>query len=207
MTAPLILASTSPYRRELLARLGIPFEVRAPGVDETPRPGEPAASLAARLAQDKAAAVATASPRSLVIGSDQAAQLGDAIVGKPGTHEAAVAQLRAASGQVAVFYTAVALVHAASGRAWSETVMTRVVYRTLGDDEIEAYLAAEPAYDCAGSAKAEGLGIALLDAVESTDPTALIGLPLIALGRMLRAAGWAPLGTPSGAAAVARAAR
>lgn len=189
MPVPLILASTSRYRRELLARLRLPFEVQAPDVDETPQPAETAAALAGRLARAKARAVAQSRPDALVIGSDQAAQLGDRIVGKPGTHEAAVEQLRAASGRVAVFHTAVALVHGASGRIWCETVDTRVTYRTLTDAEIEAYLAAEPAYDCAGSAKSESLGIALLESVESPDPTALVGLPLIALCRMLRAAG------------------
>ena len=193
MSVPLILASTSPYRRELLARLHLAFEVRAPGVDETPLANEPAAALAARLALAKAHAVATTHPDALVIGSDQVASLGGAIVGKPHTHAAAVAQLRAASGRVAVFHTALALVQARSGRAWQDTVDTRVSYRSFGDDEIEAYLAAEPAYDCAGSAKVEGLGIALLEQVDSADPTALVGLPLIALARMLRAAGLAPL--------------
>ena len=189
MPRPLILASTSPYRRELLARLGLAFDVSPPGVDETPLLGETAATLAARLARAKAAAVAAAASGALVIGSDQAVQLGSAILGKPGDHAAAVAQLRAASGQMAVFHTAVVLIDAASGRSWAQSVPTRVAYRDLSDAEIEAYLAAEPAYDCAGAAKAEGLGIALLESVESTDPTALIGLPLIALARMLRAAG------------------
>lgn len=197
MPRSLILASTSRYRRELLARLHLPFEVRAPDVDETPQPAETAAGLATRLAQAKAWAVARRQPEALVIGSDQAAQLGDRIVGKPGTHQAAVEQLRAASGRVAVFHTAVALVHGASGRAWCETVDTRVAYRTLADHEIERYLAAEPAYDCAGSAKSEGLGIALLASIESPDPTALVGLPLIALCRMLEAAGLPVLSQPA----------
>lgn len=197
MPSCLILASTSRYRRELLARLQRPFEVQAPEVDETPQPAEAAAELAARLALAKAWAVARRRPEALVIGSDQAAQLGERIVGKPGTHEAAVEQLRAASGRVAVFHTAVALVHGASGRTWCETVDTRVTYRTLADREIEHYLAAEPAYDCAGSAKSEGLGIALLESIESPDPTALVGLPLIALRRMLDAAGLPVLWPPA----------
>jgi septum formation protein len=189
----LVLASTSRYRRELLARLAIPFEVLAPDVDETPRPGEDARALAMRLALEKARAVARRRPDALVIGSDQAAQLGDAILNKPGTHEGAVAQLSAAAGREAVFHTAVALVHGAGGRAQQETVPTRVRYRAFDAVEIAAYLAAEPAHDCAGSAKVEGLGIALLESVESPDPTALIGLPLIAVCRMLREAGLPPL--------------
>lgn len=197
---PLVLASTSRYRRELLGRLGLPFSVHAPQVDETPREAEDAARLATRLALEKARAVARLVPDALVIGSDQAAQLGDVILNKPGTHDAAVAQLRAASGRTADFHTAVALVHAPSGRAWQETVVTRVVYRRFSDEEVEAYLRAEPAYDCAGSAKAEGLGIALLESLDSPDPTALIGLPLIAVCRMLRAAGVPPLGTHGRAA-------
>ena len=199
MPAPLILASTSPYRRALLDRLRLPFSVRAPEVDETPRAGETAAVLAERLALAKAWAVASDAPHALVIGSDQAADLDGHIIGKPGTQAAARAQLQMASGRMAVFHTAVALVHAASARSWCDRVDTRVVYRTLDASEIEAYLVAEPALDCAGSAKAEGLGIALLESVESSDPTALIGLPLIAVCRLLRVAGAPPLESSSGA--------
>lgn len=205
MPVPLVLlASTSRYRRELLERLRIPFTVCAPGVDETPRAGETAAALAERLALEKAWAVATDAPDALVIGSDQAADLDGRIIGKPGTDAAARMQLQAASGRSAVFCTAVALVHAATSRSWCERIDTRVVYRMLSDGEIDAYLDAEPALDCAGSAKVEGLGIALLDTVESTDPTALIGLPLIAVCRMLAAAGASPLDRNAAAAARSR---
>lgn len=204
MAAPLVLASTSRYRRELLERLRVPFSVRAPRVDETPRAGETAAALAERLALAKAWAVATDAPDALVIGSDQAADLDGRIIGKPGTHAAARMQLQTASGRSAVFHTAVALVHAATSRSWCERIDTRVVYRRLDADEIDAYLNAEPALDCAGSAKAEGLGIALLDSVESNDPTALIGLPLIAVCRLLAAAGVAPLGRNAAATDASR---
>ncbi len=186
---PLILASTSPYRRELLQRLRIPFETVAPGVDETPRPGETPADLARRLSLEKARAVAVRRPEALVIGSDQAATLdGVATIGKPGTHARAVAQLRAASGATLVFHTGLCLWRP-DGPPIVDCVDTRVRFRTLADDEIERYLWAETPYDCAGSAKSEGLGVSLLDAQEGPDPTALVGLPLIRLAGMLREAG------------------
>lgn len=186
---PLILASTSPYRRELLQRLRIPFETVAPGVDETARPAERPPELARRLSLEKARAVAGRRPDALVIGSDQAATLdGMATIGKPGTHAKAVEQLRAASGRTLVFHTGLCLWRPGAAPI-VDCVDTRVRFRTLADDEIERYLRAETPYDCAGSAKSEGLGITLLDAQEGTDPTALVGLPLIRLAAMLREAG------------------
>ena len=184
----LILASTSPYRRELLQRLRVPFEVHAPDVDESPRTGEAPADLAERLALAKANAVATLHPRAWVIGSDQVADLAGRAIGKPGSHEPAVAQLRAMSGRSVTFQTAVAVVAPAFSKV--ERVAVLVRFRALSDAEIERYLRLEQPYDCAGSAKSEGLGISLTDAIESTDPTALVGLPLIATARLLRAAGF-----------------
>jgi septum formation protein len=189
----LILGSTSRYRRELLQRFGLPFEAVAPQVDETPRPGEGPAALAERLAEAKAAEVAQRHPDAVVIGSDQVADLDGQAIGKPGEHARAVEQLRAMSGRVVVFHTAVAVQRPATGYAGLLRVPVRVRFRVLGDAEIEAYLRAEQPYDCAGSAKSEGLGIVLLDAIESDDPTALVGLPLIATARLLRAAGVDPL--------------
>ncbi|WP_143891146.1 Maf family nucleotide pyrophosphatase [Tepidimonas alkaliphilus] len=185
----LVLGSTSPYRRELLARLRLPFETVAPHVDETPRPGEAPAALAQRLARAKAEAVARLRPEAIVIGSDQVADLDGAALGKPGTHERAVAQLRAMSGRTVRFHTALAVVCGASGFAAQELATVEVRFRTLADAEIERYLRAEQPYDCAGSAKSEGLGIALLEAIVSDDPTALVGLPLIRTARLLRTAG------------------
>lgn len=185
----LVLGSTSRYRRELLQRFGLPFDVVGPHVDETPQPNEAPAALAQRLALAKAQAVAAQRPEAIVIGSDQVADLHGQPLGKPGTHERAVAQLRQMSGQTVLFQTAVAVVCAATGLAACELAVVRVVFRDLTDAEIERYLRAEQPYDCAGSAKSEGLGIALLDAIHSDDPTALIGLPLIRTCRMLRAAG------------------
>jgi septum formation protein len=195
MTArpPLILGSTSRYRRELLERLHLPFDVHAPVVDETPRPDEPPATLALRLALAKAGEVAARFPKAVVIGSDQVADLDGTPVGKPGTHERAVEQLRAMSGRSVVFQTAVAVVRHDTGHAGASLVPVTVRFRTLSDAEIERYLRLEQPYDCAGSAKVETLGIALLDAIESDDPTALVGLPLIATCRLLRAAGLDPL--------------
>lgn len=184
-----VLGSTSPYRRELLSRLHLPFEVAAPAVDETPLPGETPVALARRLALAKAHAVATLHPGAAVIGSDQVADLDGESLGKPGTHDRAVAQLRRMRGRTVVFQTAVAVVCADSGFEQLELAPVRVRFRALDDAEIEAYLRLEQPYDCAGSAKSEGLGIALLDAIESDDPTALVGLPLIRTCRMLRAAG------------------
>lgn len=191
-TAPareLILGSTSRYRRELMQRLCIPFDVAAPDVDETPRAGESPYDLACRLALAKARAVAALHPDAVVIGSDQVADLGGEPLGKPGTHERAVAQLQRMRGQTVVFQTAVAVVCQATGFEQSDLAPVRVVFRDLSDAEIEYYLRTEQPYDCAGSAKSEGLGIALLESINNDDPTALVGLPLIRTCRMLRAAG------------------
>jgi len=193
----LILASTSRYRRELLERLRLPFDVLSPDVDETALPGEAPAALAQRLALAKAHAVAKRHPNAIVIGSDQVADLAGEAIGKPGTHERAVAQLRRMRGHSVVFQTAVAVVCTANGYAGSALVPVTVRFRRLDDVEIERYLRAEQPYDCAGSAKAETLGIALLDAIESNDPTALIGLPLIKTCALLREAGIDPLAAPS----------
>ena len=189
----LILASTSRYRRELLGRLALPFDVQAPNVDETPLPGEPPAQIARRLALAKAREVAQRFPGAVVIGSDQVADLHGEPVGKPGSHERARAQLRAMSGRSVVFHTAVAVVCAGTGHAGDALVPVTVRFRHLTDAEIERYLRVEQPYDCAGSAKSEGLGIALLDSIESNDPTALVGLPLIQTCALLRAAGLDPL--------------
>ena len=189
----LVLGSTSRYRRELLERLRIPFQVCAPDVDETPSPDEAPAALARRLALAKAKAVAARFPDAVVIGSDQVADLHGQPIGKPGTHERAREQLRAMSGQAVVFHTAVAVVSATSGFIAQDLAPVKVRFRPLTDAEIESYLLAEEPYDCAGSAKSEGLGISLLDAIESDDPTALIGLPLIRTCAMLRQAGIDPL--------------
>nr|WP_316640608.1 Maf family nucleotide pyrophosphatase [uncultured Roseateles sp.] len=189
----LILGSTSRYRRELLERLRLPFMVAAPDVDETPLPEETPVALARRLALAKARAVAALHPQAIVIGSDQVADLNGQSLGKPGTHERAVAQLRAMRGQAVVFQTAVAVVCQATGFEAQDLAPVTVRFRDLSDAEIEAYLRAEEPYDCAGSAKSEALGIALVSAMESDDPTALVGLPLIRVCTMLRAAGLDPL--------------
>ena len=189
----LILASTSRYRRELLQRLRLPFEVVAPEVDETPRPGEAPDALALRLALAKAQAVAALHPQAVVIGSDQVADLHGQPIGKPGSHERALAQLRALSGQRVVFQTAVAVVCAHSGFSDCLLAPVAVQFRLLDDAQIEHYLRTEQPYDCAGSAKSEALGIALLDAIHSDDPTALVGLPLIRTCALLRRAGIDPL--------------
>ncbi|WP_422843513.1 Maf family nucleotide pyrophosphatase [Acidovorax sp. M2(2025)] len=186
---PVVLGSTSRYRRELLQRLNLPFEVAAPAVDETPQPGEAPRVLALRLALAKARAVAEQHPDSIVIGSDQVADLDGAPLGKPGHHARAVQQLQQMRGRTVVFQTAVAVVCSATGFEQVDLSPVEVRFRALDDGEIERYLRAEQPYDCAGSAKSEGLGIALLDAIHSDDPTALIGLPLIRTCRMLRAAG------------------
>jgi len=188
-TRQLILGSTSRYRRELLGRLGIPFQVAAPDVDETPLPQEAPRVLAERLALAKAKAVAAQFPQAVVIGSDQVADLNGQSLGKPGTHDKAVAQLRLMRGQTVVFQTAVTVVCLENGFEQSSLAAVRVKFRDLTDDEIENYLRLEKPYDCAGSAKSEGLGIALLASIDSDDPTALIGLPLIKTCQMLRAAG------------------
>jgi septum formation protein len=191
----LILGSTSRYRRELLARLRVPFDVVSPDVDETPLAGESPQVLATRLALAKAQAVAALHPHAVVIGSDQVADLNGEPLGKPGTHERAVQQLQRMRGQTVVFQTAVSVVCQASGFEQTELAQIKVLFRDLSDADIEAYLRAEEPYDCAGSAKSEGLGIALLDAIDNDDPTALIGLPMIRTARMLRAAGIDLLGT------------
>ena len=189
----LLLASTSRYRRELLQRLRLPFDVVAPEVDESPQPGEAPAPMAARLALAKAWAVAAAHPDAVVIGSDQVCELDGQAFGKPLVHERAVEQLRLLSGRTAVFHTALAVVHAAPGFVRCDSAPVRVRFRELEAGEIERYLRIEQPYDCAGAAKCETLGIALLDAIESDDPTALVGLPLIRTARLLRAAGIDPL--------------
>lgn len=193
----LILASTSRYRQELLARLHLRFEVHAPEVDETPRPGETPAALASRLALAKARAVAESNPDAVVIGADQVADLDGVPIGKPGTHERATAQLRSMRGRAVVFQTALAVL-GPGGLSFEALVPVTVRFRGLSDLEIETYLRTERPYDCAGSAKCETLGIALLDAIESDDPTALVGLPLIRTAAMLRACGIDPLaGNPA----------
>lgn len=194
MPPRLILASTSRYRAELLSRLGIPFATQSPGVDETALPGESPQEQAGRLALAKANAVATTSGSGLVIGSDQVAHCAGRILGKPGVHSVAADQLRFMRGRVTHFDTALALVDAASGRTQSEIVRVDVALRDISDLEIEAYLQREKPYDCAGSAKSEGLGIILMERISGDDPTALVGLPLIALSRMLRNEGVAILG-------------
>lgn len=189
MQRPVILASTSRYRRELFARLLLPFDVQPPEVDETPLPEESPSALAERLALEKAVAVARRFPEAVVIGSDQVADLAGEPLGKPGDHARATDQLRRMRGQTLVFQTAVAVVCQATGFSQRELAPVRVVFRNFSDAAIERYLLAEQPYDCAGSAKSEGLGIALLDAIDSDDPTALVGLPLIRTANMLRAAG------------------
>ncbi|MPN09242.1 Maf-like protein YceF [bioreactor metagenome] len=185
----LILGSTSRYRRELLERLRIPFSTVAPDVDETPRPGETPRDLALRLAAAKARAVAELHPTAVVIGSDQVADLDGKPLGKPGNHERATQQLKEMRGHAMVFHTAVSVVCLETGFSQTDLAPVHVRFRDLSDAEIERYLRAEQPYDCAGSAKSEGLGIALLDGIDSDDPTALIGLPLIRTCQMLRAAG------------------
>ena len=185
----LILGSTSPYRRELLERLRIPFEVAAPQVEETALASETPQQLACRLALAKAHAVAAQFPGAVVIGSDQVADLEGQALGKPGNHARATTQLQKMRGKTVVFQTAVAVVCNETGFEQLELAQVNVQFRMLSDAEIEAYLQAETPYDCAGSAKSEGLGIALLASIENDDPTALVGLPLIRTCRMIRAAG------------------
>ncbi|MCX7234675.1 MAG: Maf family nucleotide pyrophosphatase [Burkholderiales bacterium] len=190
----LLLGSSSPYRRDLLARLRIPFEVAAPEVDETAYPNETPKQLACRLAMAKARAVAARFPSHVVIGSDQVADLDGLALGKPGDHARAVLQLQQMRGQTVVFQTAVAVVCRDSGFAQMDLAQVQVKFRDLSDAQIEAYLLAEMPYDCAGSAKSEGLGIALLERIDNDDPSALVGLPLIRTCRMLEAAGVRVLG-------------
>jgi septum formation protein len=189
----LILGSSSKYRKELLSRLRIPFDVMVPDIDETPYPAETPAATALRLAQAKAAAIASLAPEALIIGCDQVATLDGEQIGKPGSHDNALAQLRKMRGRRVVFHTALCLWDGRSSRTGQavqlENVPTFVTFRTLPDDELDAYLRVEQPYDCAGSAKNEGLGIAVIEKIESSDPTALTGLPLIALTSMLRRAG------------------
>jgi septum formation protein len=201
----LILASSSPYRRALLKRLRVPFDVSVPALDETPHPGEAPAATALRLAQAKARAVVAREQAAgryqaplLVIGSDQVATFDGLQIGKPGTHEKALEQLRAMRGRIVEFHSALCLFDPLRDMAQTEDVVTRVRFRDLPDAELDAYLRLETPYDVAGSAKSEGLGVALLESIDSDDPTALVGLPLIALTRMLRAAGY-PLFVAAGA--------
>jgi septum formation protein len=193
MHPTLVLASTSPYRRELLARLGLPFEVADPRTDESPLPEESPSATALRLSEAKARAVAGDYPNALVIGSDQVAEMDGRVFGKPGSHERAVAQLKELSGRTVNFFTGLCLLDTRTGEAEVRGVPTLVSFRELTDREIENYLRREPAYNCAGAAKSEGLGIALLDRLEGTDPNALVGLPLIALCDLLRRHGVAIL--------------
>lgn len=185
----LVLGSTSPYRRELLGRLCIPFEVAAPNVDEAPLAGESPRAVAVRLARAKARDVAQRFPQAVVIGSDQVADLAGESLGKPGTHARAVEQLHRMRGRTVVFHTALAVVCLATGFEAEDLATVQVHFRDLTDAEIEAYLQAEQPYDCAGSAKSEGLGIALLESIDNDDPSALVGLPLIRTCRLIRAAG------------------
>ena len=181
----LVLASTSIYRSELLRRLKIPFQIAAPDIDETPLTGESARQTAWRLSQEKTRAVAAQYPDALIIGSDQVALLGEQQLGKPLTHDNATRQLRAMRGKRVTFYTALTLLNARNGEMQTEVAENRVSFRELSDDEIESYLCKEQPYHCAGSAKSEGLGIALISRMEGDDPNALIGLPLILLVSML----------------------
>ena len=185
----LVLASTSAYRKMLLERLHLPFDTDRPETDEAPLPGEAPAATAERLAAEKARAVAARWPDALIIGSDQVAYLGSEVFGKPGTEARAIAQLQRMRGQTVVFHTALAVLNTRTGHLQVEGVPTQVRFRNLSDAEIRRYVAKEQPLDCAGSAKSEGLGISLLEALSGDDPTALIGLPLIALSRMLRAEG------------------
>ena len=188
-TPQIILASTSKYRRELLTRLGLPFEIASPDVDETALPNEAPKDTARRLAEAKARAIAARFPQAIVIGSDQVAVLDGLPLGKPGNHGNAVRQLKAMRGKEVAFHTALCLCHAASDRTETRVVPYYVRFRVYSDAEIERYLQREQPYDCAGSARSEGLGIALIAAMRGDDPNALIGLPLIALTEMLAAHG------------------
>jgi len=190
MTARLLLASTSPYRRELLSRLRIPFDIARPEVDETPHPGESPLALAQRLAAAKAAMIVAREGDAWVIGSDQVAELDGEPLGKPGGRDQALAQLAAMSGRSVAFRTALCVMHRDLGRF--DAVDTTVVrFRSLAGDDIARYVDAEQPFDCAGSFKSEGLGIVLFEAIDTSDPTALVGLPLIATARLLRQAGFA----------------
>jgi septum formation protein len=192
----LVLASTSPYRKTLLARLGLPFTIVPPNVEESARGDEQPAELAARLALAKAQAVAA--PGTIVLGSDQVAARGRRILRKPGTHAAALEQLLACQSQVVEFHTAAAVIDASRERVWQTVDRTAVYFARLPAAALDRYLSVEQPYDCAGGFKAEGLGIALFERIESVDPTALIGLPLIWVAATLRAAGLDPLVPSSG---------
>jgi septum formation protein len=193
VTRRLVLCSTSRYRRDLLSRLQLPFESATPDLDESPLAGETAATLAERLALAKAQALTWRFPDAVLIGSDQAASCDGRLLGKPGTRERAVEQLRLASGRDVEFHTAVAVLDTATGHHRCERDITRVRFRELHERDIERYIDREATLDCAGSFKCEGLGISLFDAIDSRDPTALIGLPLIATARLLRSVGVDPL--------------
>lgn len=198
MTRRLILASGSPYRRQLLERLGVPFQTVTPAVDETPRPNELPADTALRLSVAKAQALAPQFPDALIIGSDQVASLDDQPLGKPGNYAAATEQLRHMRGTTTLFHTAISLYNTKTGRLQSDTVLTSVRLRNVTDEQIHHYLQRDTPWDCAGSARSEGLGIALMECLSGDDPTALIGLPLIALTRMLAAESWDILSAPFG---------
>lgn len=188
MTKPLpriILASTSPYRRDLLKKLGLPFECATPGVDESRRGNESAQTLASRLAQEKAVAIANQWGEGLIIGSDQIAAMDGILIGKPGSREAAIDQLLHSSGRTVEFHTAVCVTQAETGISRGLVDLCRVTFRPLTDDQIKRYLDADQPYDCAGSFKSEGLGISLMEKIEGNDPNALVGLPLINLIRLL----------------------
>jgi septum formation protein len=189
MSASIVLASSSPYRRQLMERLRLPFDCEAPDIDETARAGETPSQLACRLALAKACAVAERLPEAVVIGSDQVAEMDGLPIGKPGDHPQALRQLLAMQGRTVVFHTALAVVRRSDGRRRVECVDTEVRFRRLSADALDAYLRIEQPYDCAGSAKIESLGICLVEAVRSDDPTALIGLPLICLASMLAECG------------------
>lgn len=189
----LVLASGSRYRRELLAKLGLPFETTSPDIDETPKPGEAPAALAMRLAKEKARTLAQSFPRHLIIGSDQVATLDETQLTKPGDRAGAIRQLRSASGRAVTFLTAVCVLDTRTGRLYADLDTTVVRFRPLTDAMIEAYVDRDRPFDCAGGFKSEGLGIALLEAMETEDPNALVGLPLIRLIRLLEKCGVAVL--------------
>jgi len=189
-SVPLVLASSSPYRRQLLQRLGLDFQSRSPAIDESHKEGETAEDLVTRLALEKARCMTKVYPDAVIIGSDQVAILADEILTKPGDHDRAVTQLEKLSGNEVRFLTGVCVLNAASGREYSDIVPCYVSFRTLKEEEIERYLLAEKPYDCAGSFKSEGLGVSLLQSMRADDPTALIGLPLIRLAGMLREEGF-----------------
>lgn len=192
MLPTLVLASSSPWRREVLDKLGLPYRTRHPDIDEAPLADESPADLVSRLSLEKAKAVAEIYPDALIIGSDQVAVLDDAIIGKPHTHDRAIEQLRAASGRSLTFLTGLTLLNSATGRAQTEVVPFHVHFRTLSDSQIERYLEHEQPYNCAGSFKSEGAGIVLFERLEGDDPNTLIGLPLIRLVRMLESEGVTP---------------